>query len=137
MGQTDLRELSAPTKKPWYLLCGESGVGKNGGTCVERICRRCWILRGCRSPIPAREINGTFHVRLVVFSATPSFSTRPGEPDRKSGSALDFIPGGGCANARPMQPINGMLLAVFRDGSAFLIPRRCAARHDCWHGRWM
>lgn len=96
-------------EKPWYLLCGETGVGK---TAALRGADLPTVLDPSGLPVtdPSQGINGTFMFDWWFFRDAVLLDSAGDlieNPDQRWTSFLERM-----RDARPMQPINGMLLAV-------------------------
>jgi hypothetical protein len=96
-------------EKPWYLLCGETGVGK---TAALRAGRLPMAMGPDGQPITdaSQGVNGTFMFDWWFFEdavVLDSAGDLIANPDERWSAFLDRI-----HDARPARPINGMLLSI-------------------------
>jgi hypothetical protein len=96
-------------EKPWYLLCGETGVGK---TAALRAGRLPMAIGPDGQPVTdaSQGMNGTFMFDWWFFDdavVLDSAGDLIANPDERWSAFLDRI-----RDARPARPINGMILSV-------------------------
>ncbi len=96
-------------EKPWYLLCGETGVGK---TAALRGAELPTVMDPSGLPVtdPSQGINGTYMFDWWFFRDAVLLDSAGDlieNPDLRWTAFLERM-----RNAHPLQPINGMLLAV-------------------------
>ncbi len=96
-------------EKPWYLLCGETGVGK---TAALRAGRLPMAIGPDGQPVTdaSQGTNGTFMFDWWFFDdavVLDSAGDLIANPDERWSAFLDRI-----HDARPARPINGMILSV-------------------------
>lgn len=95
--------------KPWYLLCGETGVGKTAALRAADLPRA--VGPGGRPVTDAGQgLHGTFMFDWWFFRdavVLDSAGDLIENPDQRWVSFLERV-----RESRPLQPVNGMLLAV-------------------------